>query len=80
MANVSGTNIRSTQFRPHIAVQHHCDQCHYYGGWLPISVGNEVRHDVHSACQNSKLSAVVASPENGCAFWDALHVAGRETF
>ena len=73
MAKVSETNISSTQFSPHLAIQHHCDQCHYFGGWLPITVGDEVRHDVHSACLKPKLSRVrvVASPENGCAFWIA---------
>jgi len=63
-----------TQFSPHPANPKHCQGCHYFGGWLPIKVGEQISYTTHTECLNPKLSRVVALPEAGCAHWVALAV------
>ena len=56
-------------FNPSRDVSRHCDKCQYFGGWVPIGVGEQIMHDVHGECLNPKLARTIAEPKHGCSFW-----------
>lgn len=59
-----------TNFMPDPLHPRPCDQCRHFGQWLPIQVGDEIRHDVHCWCARPANLGVIAMPNGGCAYWD----------